>query len=302
MNDVWDAVHTLRLVQRTCRAEETPIDLLDNPAIQAAALPFVVAALLSLALVRSRYLALAVLSGLIVVVGLTIGFAFEGPLSSVKKLIVATVALSFVGVLAEATGISARRAFVPLLSVAIGLVAVWVVQRLLQQREGTPAFLLGIGALAFSLVTAGTALLSGRESTLRASVVAACLGWGSGVLALIGASALLAQIGLALGTAAAAAALVQMLRGRGSPLGTSLIVPVAVAAPLIALLASATSELRWYALLPLPLAPLAGLYVPIGRLAKPWQAAFAIGAATLIPVVLAIALAWFAGASSPPAG
>ena len=94
----------------------------------------------------------------------------------------------------------------------------------------------------------------------------------------------------------------QMIRGRESPLGWTVAVPVAIAAPMIAVLASATGELRWYTLIPLPFAALAGLAIPTGRFKKPWQAAFVIGFATLVPVVVAIAMAWLATAPASAAG
>lgn len=277
-------------------------DLLDNPAVQAAVLPFVAAIVLGLALIRSRYLALAVLVGLAVVVVTAMGVSFDTPLSSVKKLIVATVGLTIAGLAGEIAGVAARRGFLAGLAIVAGIASLWVLQRVLQQADGIAAATLAIGAFVFAGTTSASVLIAGRTSTLRAAVIAACLGWGCGILALVGASALLAQLGLALGTAAAGVALLQMLRGREAPLGASLSVPVATAAPLIALLASATGEVRWYALLPLPLAALAGMLIPTGALKKPWQAAIVIGLATLVPVAAAVAMAWVAARYAPSAG
>ena len=168
--------------------------------------------------------------------------------------------------------------------------------------EPLAAWTLAGGAFTFTLVATGSAIAVGATSSLRAAVIGACLGWGSGVLALLGASALLAQLGLALGTASAAVALVQMVRGREAPLGWTVGVPTAMAAALIGVLASATGELRWYCLIPLPFAPLAGYLVPIGALRKPWQTAFATGFATLVPIAVAVGLAWLSAASSSSAG
>jgi len=97
-------------------------------------------------------------------------------------------------------------------------------------------------------------------------------------------------------------ALVQMIRGRDAPLGWTVVVPAAVVAAAIGVLASATGELRWYCLLPLPFAPLAALWVPTGLLRRPWQQAFAAGFAALVPVAVAVGLAWLSAASSSPAG
>lgn len=280
----------------------TLTSLLDNPAIQAAVLPFATALVLAFLLARSRSLALAVLAGLMVVIGLTIGYSFELPLSSVKKLLLATVLLSAIGLVLDAAGLAWKRGVLAGLALGAGLAALWVVQRVLQQAEGAAATMLALGAFAFAAITSASVLEAGRTSSLRAAVVSACLGWGAGVLALLGASALLAQIGLALGSAAAAVAMVQMLRGRESPLGASLAVPVAVGAALIPVLASATGELRWFALIPLPLAAVVGMTVPTGALRKTWQVALAVGFATLVPVAATVAIAWFAAPRASPAG
>ena len=276
-------------------------DLLNNPAVQAAAIPFIVALALAFMLAGTRYLALAVVSGLAVVLALTIGFSFE-PFTSVKKLIVAVFAFTAAGVALEAAGLGARRAVVAALAGAAGLAGLWVLQRVLQQLEPAAAWTAAIGAFAITVAITGSAISAGANSSLRGAVVGACLGWGSGVLALLGASALLAQLGLAVGTASAAVALVQMLRGRDAPLGWTVVVPAAVAAAAIGVLASATGELRWYCLLPLPFAPLAALWVPTGSLRRPWHQAFAAGFAALVPVAVAVGLAWLSAASSSPAG
>ena len=274
-------------------------DLLDNPAVQAAAIPFIVALVFAFALAGTRFLALAVVSGLAVVLALTVGFSFE-PFTSVKKLIVAVFAFTAAGVALEAAGFGARRAIVSALAGAAGLAGMWVVQRVVQQLDPAAAWTAGIGTFAFVAATTGSAVTASANSSLRGAVVGACLGWGSGVLALLGASALLAQLGLAIGTASAAVALVQMIRGREAPLGWTLVVPAVVAAATIGVLASATGELRWYCLLPLPFSPLAARLVP--PLRRPWQQAFAQGFAALVPVAVAVGLAWLSAASSSSAG
>jgi len=129
-------------------------------------------------------------------------------------------------------------------------------------------------------------------------VVGACLGWGAGVLALLGASALLAQIGMAIGSASAAVALVQMVRGREAPLGWTLVMPAAVAAAIVGVLAASTGELRWYCLIPLPLVPVATLVLPPSGKRRPWQTALVTGVAAGVPLVIAVCLAWASAASS----
>jgi hypothetical protein len=275
------------------------MDLLNNPALQAGAIPFVVALLLGLALAATRYLALAVVSGLVAVLALTIGFTLV-PLTAVGKLWLATFAAASIALVLEAAGVAASRRVVVAAAAVAGLAAVWMLLRVLANQETAAAWAIATGAFALAAATTGSAIAAAATSSLRAAVIGACLGWGSGVLALLGASALLAQLGLALGTGSAAVALVQMLRGREAPLGWTVVLPSAVAAALIGALASAAGELRWYCLIPLPFAPLATRLVPAGALPRPWQLAFATGMAALLPMALAVGLAWWAAAS--PAG
>ena len=61
-------------------------DLLQNPAIQAGVIPFVVSLIAAAVLSRSRLTGLALVAGFAAVVGLTIGFTFES-LTSTRKLV-----------------------------------------------------------------------------------------------------------------------------------------------------------------------------------------------------------------------
>jgi hypothetical protein len=277
-------------------------DLLNNPAVQAGLLPFMVALALGYLLAGTRFLALAAASGVIVVLSLTIGLSLE-PFTSVKKMVVVTLIATAIALALEAASTGARRNIVAILAATAGAAAVWTLQRVLQQMDSTAAWMVVAGAFALALATTGGAIIAGGSSSLRGAVIGACLGWGSGVLALLGASALLAQLGLALGSASAAVALLQMLRGREAPLGWTVVVPAAVAAPIIGVLACATGELRWYCLIPLPFVALAAHLVPAGAFRRPWQTAFATGFAALVPVLAAVGLTWLSAASSSsPAG
>lgn len=275
-------------------------DLLDNPAVQAGVVPFVAAFVLALLLARTRYLAAVVVVGLGVLLCLTIGFTFES-MTSVRKLIVVTFAAGAAALVLEAAKVSGRRQVMAALALASALAGLWVVQRILAQQDAGAAWSAGAAVFVFVLALVGGTLAAGADP-LRASAIGACLGWGSGVLAVLGASALLGQIGIALGTACAAAALAQMLRGRPAPAGWTLGLPAGVGAALVGVLACATGELRWYLLTPLLLAPLAAWLVPASGTRKPWQDAFLAGFAALVPVVIAIGWAWFSARMAASAG
>ena len=161
--------------------------------------------------------------------------------------------------------------------------------------------LAGVAAFVFVAALVGGSL-SATADPLRASVIGTCLGWGSGALAVLGASALLGQIGIALGTACAGAALAQMLRGGPAPSGWSVGLPASLGAALVGVLAVATGELRWYFLLPLLIVPFAARWVPSGDSRRHWQYAFLAGFAALVPVVAAIAWAWMSARMAASAG
>jgi hypothetical protein len=276
-------------------------DLLSNPAVQAGVVPFIVGLFIALPLARTRFLALAVAAGLLAVLALTIGFSID-PFTSVKKLVAVVLGATVVSLALEAANIAPRRAIIAALSALAALAALWVTWRVLVQRESPSLWVGAVGALAFAAGTTASATAASAHSSLRGAVIGAMLGWGSGILALLGASALLAQLGLAVGSASAAVALVQMVRGREAPLGWTVVLPAAVAASTIGVLAATTGELRWYCLLPLPFAPLLAWLVPQGLARRTWQQAFLVGFAALVPIAVAIALAWWSPGASSSAG
>lgn len=274
-------------------------DLLMNPAVQAGAVPFAVAALLASLLARTRFLVLAVASGALVLLYLTVGFAFE-PLTAVRKLTILILGALVLALGLEAGGVGARKSVIVALALAASIGAVWAAQRILEQQEPRAAWLSALAAMAYVALVVGGTLAAGT-GPLRASVIGACLGWGNGALAVLGASALLGQLGVALGTACAAVALVQMLRGQEAPAGWTTALPAAVGAALVGVLACATGELRWHLLLPLLLVAPAAWLVPAG-MRKPWQNAILCGLTAMVPVVIAVVWALLSQRAASPAG
>jgi hypothetical protein len=275
-------------------------DLLMNPAIQAAVLPFLVAAVLAAALSSTRFLAVAVVSGVVVLLYLTVGFAFE-PLTAVRKATLLIFASAALALALEASGVGPRKSTIAALALGASVGAVWAMQRVLEQQEPRTAWLAALGAMAYvALLVGGTLVVA--SNTLRGAVAGACVGLGNGLLAVLGASALLGQLGVALGTACAAVALVQMLRGKEAPAGWTMALPAAVGAALVGVLACATGELNWVHLLPLLLVAPACWLVPANAGRKPWQQAMVAGTVGMLPVFAAVAWALLSQRSVSPAG
>lgn len=271
-------------------------ELLANPAVQAGVAPFLAALVVSAALRRSRLLGVAIAVGFAVVVWLTMGFSFESLTSSRKLVLVglgAVVAMVVIELARLAPSVPARAA----LAGAAGISVIWVVSRVLQQQEAAAAILHGgAAALFLAALVESTHQVSG--DAVRASSTGLVLGLGAGALAVLGASAQMAQLGIAVGAASGATLLVQMIAGRRAPAGWTLALPAVVVAGMACLLAVFTGELPWFSLLPLLAVPWATRLVPAGE--RPvWLTSFLTCFVAVIPVLLAVGLAWFrAGAST----
>lgn len=266
-------------------------ELLANPAVQSAAIPFIVALVLGWTLHRPRLSGLALPAALAVVTALAAGFSFE-PLTATRKLVLTGVACALPVLWLALRRTDGPRAGAVLAALAAAASA-WMLLRILEQREPAPAVALGLAAAVY----AAALVEGGRRFTrdpVAASAAALFLGLGYGALALLGASALLAQFGIALGAAAGAILLVQMLRGPSPAPAWSLVLPVAVAGSMAGLLAVFTGALPWYCLLPMLAVPWAASLPGGGDRRPTWLAAILSSLAALVPALLAVVLAWMA--------
>ncbi len=265
-------------------------ELLQNPAVQAGVAPFVTALVATGLLMRTRFLGLAQIVGFAALVALAIGFSFES-LTSTRKLVLVGLSTFLPVLLLELKDWSMRPVARSAVALLAGLAAVWVVLRLLQQKETTDALLAGAASALYLAALVESTLRVGSDS-VRGATNGLVLGLASGALALLGASALLAQVGIAVGAAAGATLLVQMIAGRRTPAGATLSLPASVVAGLVGLLAVFTGALPWYCLLPTLAIPWATRLVPVGS--RPvWLTAFLTAIVAFIPLLLALGLAWF---------
>lgn len=270
-------------------------ELLANPAIQAGVVPFVSAFAAAAALSRTRLLGLAVALAFALVIGLTVGYALD-PLTATRKLVVIGLATALVVLALEASGARSKPVVRALLAGAAAVAAVWMVWRVLQQQETGKAALYGLATGAYMALLVESCLRAGAG--IPAAAASLLLGLAAGVLGLLGASALLAQVGIAVGAGAGAVLLVHMIGLQRGPAGWTLVLPAAMVAGLAGLLAVFTGSLPWFCLLPTLAIPWAARLVRQERHA-PWLAALLTALACLVPMLLAVALAWFtAGAST----
>ncbi len=269
-------------------------ELMQNPAVQAGVAPFVAALVVAGLTRKTRLLALSQIAGFAAVVALAIGFSFES-LTSTRKLVLVGLLTLLPVLLLELKDWSSRPVARSVVALLAGLAAVWVVLRVLQQKETAAALLAGAASALYLFLLVESTLRVSSDS-VRGAAAGLVLGLASGALALLGASALLAQVGIAVGAAAGAALLVQMIAGVRSPVGATLSLPASVIAGLVGLLAVLTGSLPWFCLLPTLAIAWATRLVPAGS--RPvWLTAFLTGLAAFVPLLLALGLAWFTAAS-----
>ena len=269
-------------------------ELLSNPAIQAGVAPLLVALCVAAVLHRTRLSGLAVVAAFATVIALTVGHSYE-VLTAVRKLILVGLASGLVLAFLEWRGAAASAPTRRVLAAAAGAGAVWVVWRVLQQQDTAKAVVYGAAAALYAALLV-EASVRAAPNVISAAAASLILGLAAGILAILGASALLGLMGVATAAGAAAVLLVQIISSRRAPAGWTVALPGAVIAGLVGLLADFTGSLPWFCLLPTLAIPWATrLFAPSRH--SVWVTA-AAAVAGVIPAGVAIGLAWFMSAST----
>lgn len=233
-------------------------EFLNHPAVQAGLAPFLAALVTAVLFRHFRLSGLAIIAGFAATVYLASDFAFE-PLTASRKIVLLGL-LSIVPALL--VDLVRSRWLAMLLPILGGVAAIWTVQRVLQQQAPQVVLLWGAGCAAYvALLVWGMDKL--EHTSPRAASAATALGIGTGAAALIGASALLGQFGLALGSAAAAFVLIQMLTNQTLPAGRVFTLPLALIGGLTGCVAVLSARLPWYALAILACIPVVARLVPM---------------------------------------
>ncbi len=235
-------------------------ELLNHPAVQAGLAPFLVALFTAELLQRLKLSGLAIIAGFAITVYLASNFTIE-PLTAARKIVLlgwSSALLALLLTLLQARWISW------LLPVLGGAAAIWTAQRILQQQPPQVVLLWGTGCAAYVAILVGS-MDKLENDPLRAASAATALGIGTGGAALVGASALLGQFGLALGSAAAAHLLIQLISNQPLPAGRTFTLPLALIAGLTGCVAVLSAKLPWYALPILAAIPLLAWLMPLPR-------------------------------------
>lgn len=266
--------------------------LLSNPAIQSGVIPLVVALISALLLKRlnGHWAGLSFAVAYYASVYLAAGFQFF-PFTSTRKILVLGIVAIVIGVVIDNSKFSDKhsRSALTAIAVAAGL---WLIWPVMTRQEGFMLILFGIATMFYvGWITFGTHKI--RKDSDRAAMVALGLGLGTGISAILGASALIGQLGIAIG-AIAGAMLLLLLFQQNIKLGSTFILPVGLLSGLLGIAAVTYASLPWYCLIPLAGIPLTS-YVQIpGNLTK-IKLLLILAAITLPLPVISIALAWFSG-------
>jgi hypothetical protein len=264
-------------------------DILNHPAVQGGAAPFVAALIVALVLGRARLAGLAVVAAFCTAVYLISGFSFT-PLTATRKIVLLALAAPVIGILVD-FAFKPTRLGTAIVAFAAGLATLWVFWPVLQQKDLKIALLMGGGAAVCVAWLVGFSLAALGAHPVRAGAAGLGIGIGVGVSAVLSASALYGQYGISLGAAAGAFLLPQMLAGKKYEAGATFMLPLALTGGLLAAATLILAQLPWYSLLALAFIPLAAR-LPAPEKSPLWIQVVAVSACTLAVAAAAIALTW----------
>jgi hypothetical protein len=264
-------------------------DILNHPAVQGGAAPFVVALIVALALGRGRLGGLCVVAAFATTVFFVAGFSFT-PLTATRKIILLGFAAPIVGMLADFAFKPTRSGGLALaLAGAAG--TLWVFWPILAQKEALQAWLLGATAVVSIAWLIGFSHIYLSGHGVRAGAAGLGLGLGAGIAAILGASASYGLYGISVGAGAGGFLLAQMLSGKKSAAGATFMLPAALITGLIAAGAMMLADLRWYSMLVLALVPVAAC-LPLPEKAPLWLKAVLVSFYCFMVAGAACALNW----------
>lgn len=241
-------------------------EILGHPAVQGGIAPFVVALVVVLAMQPLKLGGVAVTAAFLTTMYFLSGLTFT-PLSAMRKVAILAMVAPVVGVLAD-FAFKPTRIGAALLAVAGVAGALWAFWPLLAQMPLGQAWLLA-GSVAVALVfMISFAQLYLAADAVRSGAAGLGLGLATGV-ATFAVSITSGLYGIALGAAAGAFLLPQMIMGKKSFAGATFILPATLVAGLVAASAMVLSQFPWFLVPVLALVPL-GARLPVPGNAPVW--------------------------------
>jgi len=265
-------------------------EFLAHPAVQGAVVPLVVGLAVAALLLPLRLSGLAAVAGFLAAVVLIGSFSFA-TLTATRKLVLVATAAPLLGVIAD-FAFKPTRIAGPVLGALFGAAGLWIFWSVLAHRPLAEGLATAAAVVALVLWTV-TAAMPLQRDAVRAGAAGVGLGLGAGIGAVLGASALIGQYGMALGAAAGGFVLLVMLLGRRVSAGAALALSISVTAALLACAAVLLAKLPWTAAALLSLVPLAVRLPLPDRMHPGIQAVIAVFYA-LVPAAGCWAVAWAA--------
>jgi len=272
--------------------------LFDHPAIQSGVAPFVIALIVAGIFYRFKALAgLAIVSGFVVSVLLSSGISLE-PLTSTRKITLLVLIAPILGLLLSSVSYSRlySKIWLNVFYTLGALAMLWVVWPVLS-RHPVDMLIPVAGYLIYAAWMVGVFFRLSEATAVAAGTAATASGFGVGLTALIGASALLGQMGLSLGAAGAAYLFIQLFFKRGSQpgdlqdgeAGFTVTLTSGFMAALILPAAVVYAKVPWIVLPLIAIVPLVAFY-PFEDESRIWKNTVTLLAVMALPVAYAIYL------------
>ncbi|MFQ5469516.1 MAG: hypothetical protein ACE5EH_04325 [Gammaproteobacteria bacterium] len=264
-------------------------DLLSNPAFQSGVLPFIVALVALLVLKQAGWFwaGLAFSIAFFCSVYFAVGFQIQ-PLTSTRKIILLVAIATLAGLLADV--FRGNRVLITWISGLLAAVAVaWVIWPVVRRQEGAELWIILLPSILYVAWTVSSVeSLRIKSSSISMAILA--LGFGTGFSALLGASALLGQLGIAAGASASAYVMVRLFRGDFS-LGSTFILPAALLIGLLGIAATIFAKLPWYVLVILSIIPLA-IRLPVNAHLSEFRKILLLSSYVLPIAIIAVVVTW----------
>jgi hypothetical protein len=219
------------------------------------------------------------------------GFTFT-PLTATRKIIALALAAPIAGILLD-FGFRPTRAGAAILALGAGLAALWVFWPVLSQKVGRDLWLLGAIATGSAALVVGVGMAFLAQQPIRAGAAGLATALGTGVAAILAASATYGLYAISVAAGAGAFLLVQMLRGKPGFAGATFTLPAMLIAGLVAGGAMLLAQLPWYSVAVLALVPVAVL-LPVPRSVAVWLQAMLLSLYGFIVAGIGCYLAWHA--------
>ena len=234
-------------------------DWLNNPAVQGGIAPFIIGLLIAGVFMKARNIAaLALIAGVLTTVFLTTGISFD-PLTSTRKIVLILILIPIVALLLDLFHAERKEQVIPIFYGVVALSIVWVLWPVLARDPGA-MILPVLGYIIYAVWMMGMFLRLVEMPRISAATAATATGMGIGVIALTGASALLGQLGLAFGSAAAAYLFTQVVSRNDEPAGFTFSLSSAFTVALLLPAAVVYAKVPWMTLPIMAIVPLLAFY------------------------------------------